>query len=139
MLLDHLCTCIILVVPIIPFVFLTSRPDESNEMAPGFQFVFLGIMFLYFFKDSFNGRSIAKRVTKLQVVDNKTGKAASVGKCFLRNLTIVIWPVEVLITFFSSHRRLGDIIAGTRVVNYGSFPTPAFEFEAATPNSPLPR
>lgn len=129
MLLDHFCTCFILAVPIVPFLFLTSRPDENAALAPGMQFLFLGVMLLYFFKDSFDGRSIAKRITKLQVVDNRTGKPASVGKCFLRNLSIIIWPVEVLITLFSSHRRLGDFIAGTRVVNFGSSVIPAFEFE----------
>ena len=130
MLLDHFCTCFILMAPIIPFLLLKSDPEDQGAMLdPGFQFVFLGLMFLYFFKDSFSARSIAKRVTKLQVVDNRTGKAASVRQCFLRNLTIVIWPVEVLITLFNSQRRLGDFIAGTRVVNYGTSQVPAFEFE----------
>lgn len=130
MLLDHFCTCFILMAPIIPLLLLRSDPEDQGAMLdPGFQFVFLGLMFLYFFKDSFGARSIAKRVTKLQVVDNRTGKAASVMQCFLRNLTIVIWPVEVLITFFNSQRRLGDFIAGTRVVNYGTSQVPAFEFE----------
>jgi uncharacterized RDD family membrane protein YckC len=129
MLLDHFCTCFILVVPVLPFVFLTSRPDENGAIAPGFQFLFLGLMLLYFFKDSFDGRSIAKRVTKLQVVDNRTGKTASVGQCFVRNLTILIWPLEVIITLFRSDRRLGDFIARTRVINYGTSQVPAFEFE----------
>lgn len=130
MLLDHFCTCLILMAPIIPIMLIVNDPDDQDAMlAPGFQFVFLGLMLLYFFKDSFGARSIAKRITKLQVVDNTTGKAASVMQCFLRNLTIVIWPVEVLITLFNSQRRLGDLIAGTRVVNYGSFQIPAFEFE----------
>lgn len=130
MLLDHFCTCIMLLAPIVPFLILGSKPDVQGSIMPAeFQFVFLGLMFLYFLKDSFDGRSIAKRVTKLQVVNNTTGKAASLMRCFIRNLTIVIWPLEVLITLFSSHRRLGDFIAGTRVVNYGTTEIPAFEFE----------
>lgn len=130
MLLDHFCTSFILMAPIIPFLFLGSDPgDQGAMLGPRFQFVFLGLMSLYFFKDSFGARSIAKRMTKLQVVDNRTGKAASVMQCFVRNLTIVIWPVEVLITIFNSQRRLGDFVAGTRVVNYGTSNIPAFEFE----------
>ncbi len=130
MLLDHFITCFILMVPVLAFVFIRGNPaDEGPAMGPEFQFVFLGLMFLYFFKDGFGARSIAKRMTKLQIVDNTTGRPASVMQCFFRNLTIVIWPVEVLITLFNSQRRLGDYIVGTRVVNYGATPIPAFEFE----------
>lgn len=130
MLLDHFITCFILMLPVFAILFLASNPNEDRPMmAPGFQFVFLGLMFLYFFKDSFGARSIAKRMTKLQIVDNSTGKAASVMQCFFRNLTIVIWPVEVIMTLFNSQRRIGDFIAGTKVVNYGTSQRPAFEFE----------
>lgn len=130
MLLDHFLTCFILIVPIILFLSLTDIPfGKGSPMPPGFQFVFLGLMVLYFLKDSFNGRSIAKRVTKLQVVDIRTGNSASVGKCFIRNLTVIIWPIEVIIILFSPHRRLGDFIAGTKVVNYGSSEIPTFDFE----------
>lgn len=129
MLLDHFCTCIILSLPVIPIALLSTRPEENTAFAPGMQFLFLGLVLLYFFKDSFGARSIAKRVTQLQVVDNKTGQPASVGKCFLRNLTIVFWPIEVLVTFFSPDRRIGDFIAGTRISNYPLAPLPRFDFE----------
>ncbi len=132
MFLDHLLTTFILLVPILPFVFLQQgRVEQGAPLSAGFQFAFLGLLFLYFLKDSFNGRSLAKRVTKLQVVDNRTGEVATPLRCFVRNLPVMIWPVEVLVTFFSPQRRLGDLLAGTRVVNYGVATTGKFEFEAA--------
>lgn len=130
MLLDHFCTCIILMAPIMPFIIQSNTLNqEATTRNLWIQLIYLGIMVLYFLKDSFGARSIAKRVTKLQVVDNRTGKPASVLQCFFRNLTTVIWPVEVIITFFNTQRRLGDYIAGTRVINYGANQIPAFEFE----------
>ena len=71
---------------------------------------------VYFCKDSINGRSPAKRIMKLQVVDNSTGRAASPIKCFIRNIFCVLWPVEVIVALFNPERRIGDFVAGTKVV-----------------------
>lgn len=131
MLLDHVLTTVILLAPILPFIFLQQSRMQGEPLNAGFQFAFLTLLLLYFLKVSFNGRSLAKRITRLQVVDNRTGEAATPIKCFVRNLPLMIWPVEVLVTFFSPQRRLGDLLAGTRVVNYGVIPTGRFEFEAA--------
>ncbi len=73
---------------------------------------------LYFCKDIFNGRSIAKRILGLQVVNNSTGKVASPIRCFVRNITCVLWPLEGLIAIVNTSRRLGDKIAGTRLVKF---------------------
>jgi len=71
---------------------------------------------LYFCKDSVNGQSIAKRILKLQVIDSRTGLVASPMKCLIRNLSIILWPVEVLASLINTSRRLGDRIAGTKLV-----------------------
>ncbi len=73
---------------------------------------------LVFFKDCINGQSTAKRLIKLQVVDNITGAIATPIQCFLRNLTVLIFPLEVLIIFAQPDRRIGDKIAGTKLVSY---------------------
>ena len=52
---------------------------------------------------------------ELLVVDIKTGKVASALKCFVRNLTIAIWPIEAIVVLISPSRRIGDYLAGTRV------------------------
>ena len=71
---------------------------------------------LYFNKDIINGRSPAKRILKFQVVDKDTNLTATPLKCLLRNLTIIIWPIEVLMTLFNPSQRLGDKLANTKVV-----------------------
>ena len=73
---------------------------------------------IYFCKDSIHGRSIAKRLLNLTVIDIKTGKSASPLKCFVRNIFCVIWPLEVFIVLFSTSKRIGDFVAGTKVINY---------------------
>ncbi|MCW3125608.1 MAG: Na/Pi-cotransporter II-related protein [Bacteroidetes bacterium] len=73
---------------------------------------------LYFWKDSFNGRSIAKRFLYYQVVHNQTGIAANPLRCVVRNLTFFLWPVEIIMVIVNPSRRLGDMLAGTRVAVY---------------------
>lgn len=92
---------------------LDHEPD-SFGLGGGALLFAIGFSF-YFNKDILDGRSPAKRTLKLQVVDNKTGLAATPIKCLIRNLTIALWPVEVIFVLINSHRRLGDKIAGTRI------------------------
>lgn len=118
MLLDHLIMCSALVLPILALNFF--RTDKTGEDGWGaiIQLALILLVILYFLKDSFDGRSLAKRITKLQVIDNTTGETASVTKCFIRNVFIIMWPVEVLVSLFSPQRRIGDFVAGTKVVLY---------------------
>ncbi|UII28385.1 RDD family protein [Fulvivirga maritima] len=111
---------------------LCSIPYMSNMMAnifknhsytpidfnhPFFYVVLFG-MSLYFSKDAISGRSLAKRILGLQVINYKTGKIASPLRCFVRNIFIIFWPIEVIITLANPKRRLGDLVAGTEVVVY---------------------
>lgn len=70
---------------------------------------------LFLNKDIFFGKSIGKSFVGLMVVSSKTGIPASPIRCMIRNLFILIWPIEVLMLFFSPERRIGDFVAGTRV------------------------
>jgi len=90
-------------------------------------FLYFGIIgfAIYYCKDSFNGRSIGKRITKLQVIDNKTGAIASPFQCLIRNLFIIIWPIEVIMTLINPARRIGDYVAGTKIVVFDSSVTPS--------------
>jgi len=123
MLLDHVIMSIIAVVFFIPRIlsilsgFETSHEPMQFNDGPSFYLSLIGFA-IYFCKDSFNGRSIAKRIFKLQVVNNSTGEAASPLRCLARNLLCVVWPIEVLVTFGDAGRRLGDRLAGTRVTVY---------------------
>ena len=121
MLLDHVFMCIIIFLPTIPFFFLPMF-QTSNELfveSDSFdqiQYVMLFGMALYICKDCFQGKSLAKRILKHQIVDSKTLTTASPIQCTIRNFTLLIWPIEVIVTFFNPEKRLGDRIAGTKVI-----------------------
>lgn len=85
-----------------------------------FNWIFLVVFTFFFFKDCIKGRSLAKRILKLQVVNNLTGLPASPLQSFLRNIPILIWPIELAVTMFSPSRRIGDRIANTSVVRFAS-------------------
>ena len=70
---------------------------------------------MYLNKDAVKGQSVAKRILKNQVIDIKTGEIASPIRCFIRNVTISIWIIEIPFVLINPQRRLGDLIAGTRV------------------------
>ena len=126
MILDHFFMTMIAMVFFIPGMisgFSDAFKVSHEQTNPNFMGGTLGYigMFgfaLYFCKDIINGRSIAKRILKLQVVDNSTGQPASPLKCFVRNLLCVLWPLEVIVAMTNTERRLGDRIAGTKLVMF---------------------
>lgn len=126
MILDHIFMCIIAMVFFLPVLInsMSGIFDISHEETSGFNFngPFLYISLigfaLYFCKDSINGRSLAKRITKLQLVDNATCSIASPLQCLIRNIFCIIWPVEVIVALSNPNRRLGDLVAGTKLVWY---------------------
>lgn len=76
-------------------------------------------------KDVFGGRSIAKRALKQQLLNYKTEAVADPFLTLLRNLFSLIWPLEFVWALVNPERRLGDLVAGTKLVNYqGSQPAP---------------
>jgi len=126
MLLDHFFMTMIAMVFFIPSMisgfsdaFKVSH-EQTNTDFMGGTLGYIGMFgfALYFCKDIFNGRSIAKRILKLQIVDNTTGKVASPLKCLIRNILCVLWPIEVIVAMTNTNRRLGDRIAGTQLVKF---------------------
>jgi uncharacterized RDD family membrane protein YckC len=128
MLLDHIFMTIMAMVFFIPGMVVTftnafkiDHTPESTDMFGGMIYLSIVGFALYLCKDCINGRSLAKRLLKLQVVDNVTGEAASPLKCFVRNIFIIIWPIEVIVGLTNTSRRLGDRAAGTKLVVFDSF------------------
>lgn len=70
---------------------------------------------LFLNKDIFFGKSIGKSFAGLRVVSSRTGNPASPIQCLVRNLFLLLWPLEALVLFFSPKKRIGDIVAGTKV------------------------
>lgn len=73
------------------------------------------IFSVYYNKDAIKGQSPAKRILGLIVLNNTTGQIASPIQCVVRNITLVLCPIEVIVATISPERRIGDYIAGTRV------------------------
>lgn len=132
MLLDHFLMCLVAAVYGLP-AFISSFaeavtlprgrvPTELWSGIPGYIALF-GFS-LYFCKDNFDGRSLAKRTLNLQVVTNSSRLPASPFRCFVRNITVVLWPIEGIIAMINTERRLGDWIAGTRLVRFRPSPVP---------------
>ena len=103
----------------VPFIILdrsgpTTEFDLSYALA---SIAFALITFTMINKDFFKGRSVAKRIYGYQIIDNKTEIVASEMKCMIRNITLIVWPLEALIALIYPNRRLGDFIAGTRLID----------------------
>ena len=95
-----------------------GQPGAQPKLFLGNYYMNIFAFSLYFNKDIYLGRSIAKRTLKLQIVDIRTNKPANPLKCFVRNLTIVLWPIEVIAALMNNERRIGDFIAGTKLAPY---------------------
>lgn len=123
MLLDHFLTTIVIMIFAVPGIMYDiaqtfGNPDAQPKLMLGNYYLNIFAFSLYFNKDICMGRSFAKRILKLQIIDIKTGLPANSLKCFLRNLTIIIWPVEVIVGLVNNERRIGDFIAGTKLTAY---------------------
>jgi hypothetical protein len=71
-------------------------------------------------KDFFNGQSLIKRMGGYKVVDARTMQPANKIKCLIRNFTFPLWPLEVIMIWINPQRRLGDYIAGTKLIDVQS-------------------
>lgn len=112
---DHLIMTLVIVIIGIPLLIVSFFLQRYFDFRINWIFGIL-LCIIYVNKDFFRAKSPAKRIIGFQVLNNSNGKPASRLSCFIRNLTLIIWPIEILITLFSKQRRLGDLIANTKVV-----------------------
>lgn len=93
----------------------------SIEMFSSLGFI-LGLLWmpLYcLFKDCLCGRrSIGKLICGLAIENAETGEKVSFGSLIVRNLAYVIIQIEGIIVLANKGRRIGDIMANTKVVRY---------------------
>ena len=72
-------------------------------------------LFVFLCKDSFKGLSFGKLLMGIRVVKT-SGGTIRFPTALLRNLSLLVWPIEALaIVINSKKRRLGDYLAGTKV------------------------
>ncbi len=104
---------------LIPTIIIESTQANSNDIFPIFlifPILFWLLMLLVILnKDCVNGMSAAKRKFGFQVIDFKSKEVASDAQTILRNITMFLWPLEIILVILNPKRRLGDFIAGTEV------------------------
>lgn len=101
------------------FFILSKTFDQSNsEIAMYIVFALPIIFILYCFKDSIYGISPGKYVVGIAVRKKADfEKTPSILLLFLRNISLLLWPVEILILILSKNKqRLGDMLTKTIVV-----------------------
>jgi uncharacterized RDD family membrane protein YckC len=108
---------------LVAIIFGSMGSDFMNQENPGkvmssMLVIMLAGFVLYFAKDSVRGSSPGKWLMGISVRDKEDhASVPSVGRLFLRNLTVVIWPVEFIVLVANGEkRRLGDQLANTVVV-----------------------
>src|SRR5690606_11498653 len=114
----------------VSIVFIALGPnfmDENNpsKMMTTMFVVMIPGFILYFAKDSLKGISTGKWIMGIMVRDeNNQNEIPSFGRLFLRNLFIIIWPVEFIVLATNHQKkRLGDKVAKTVVVKNPNKPT----------------
>lgn len=114
----------------VSIVFIALGPnfmDENNpsKMMTTMLFVMIPGFILYFAKDSLKGISVGKWIMGIMVRDeNDQNENPSFGRLFLRNLFIIIWPVEFIVLATNDQKkRLGDKVSKTVVVKNPNKPT----------------
>lgn len=109
------------IIIMIPSIILTTNnldPIASMKFTVGFSLIpYSAMIFVILNKDFFNGQSISKRIYGYRIIDIKTNQTANETKCMLRNITMILWPIEALMILINPTRRLGDIIAGTKLID----------------------
>ncbi|MDQ3190456.1 MAG: RDD family protein [Bacteroidota bacterium] len=114
----------------VSIAFIALEPNFMDENNPSkMMTIMLAVMIpgfvLYFAKDSLKGISVGKWIMGIMVRDvNNQNEIPSTGRLFLRNLFIIIWPVEFIVLAANDQKkRLGDKVAKTVVVKNPNKPT----------------
>lgn len=73
---------------------------------------------LFISKDIFQGHSVFKLSHGIQIVDSRTEEPVTELRTVIRNSTLILlFPIEFLVAVVSPQRRIGDLIAGTKLVS----------------------
>lgn len=109
-----------LIVSII-FIFLKDdflKESPTAEFMPAFIFIMIIGFLIYFMKDSYKGTSIGKFIVGITVREQENPtKIPLFHKLFIRNLFLIIWPIEFIILISSKQKqRLGDKVSKTVVL-----------------------
>lgn len=77
----------------------------------------LALIYSFLFCKDVNGeRSIGKQRAGLCILSEKSDSVPSVIRLILRNVFYILWPIEIILFFCNSGKRLGDLVMQTKVV-----------------------
>jgi len=110
-----------IMLPIIIYKIIIVSNINHEPLNNGFSGIFFSLILgitTYLNKDIFNGQSPGKRIFKLQVIDEQTNLPTSSFKCFLRNITLLIFPIEFIFILVNPNKRIGDFMVLTRLDHY---------------------
>lgn len=117
MVVDQMAIIFVAMISMVPALIwgsIAGYDEEALQTTIPFQLSVAFIWSIILNKDSYKSQSPGKIYTTLHVVA-LNGKEAPPIQCVIRNLFILFWPIELLVTLFNPSRRLGDIISGTKV------------------------
>jgi uncharacterized RDD family membrane protein YckC len=138
-LLDFLSCILIAGILVLIFAYPLEIIESNIEIDAKLKYIllFYGFVIVYplaflpfFVKDIVNGRSFIKRLNGIVVLDEKTKLAPKTYQHFLRNITMIIWPIEIIWITFTPEKRLGDHLAGTFIANYDQSLESNFNFNS---------
>lgn len=87
----------------------------------------LAIIYSFLFcKDVNDGKSLGKRKVGLCILSEKSESVPSTMRLILRNIFYILWPIELVLFFCNSGKRLGDLVMQTKVVSCNKEPDVTF-------------
>ncbi|MCP4159865.1 MAG: RDD family protein [Deltaproteobacteria bacterium] len=93
---------------------MTGEMESENIIFINFRITAISMIYMLI-RDILGEKSIGKRIVKLNIVDVGTNNKVSFLKRFIRNITWILGPVEIIV-FLISGFRIGDKIAKTKIV-----------------------
>lgn len=103
---------LIIMFTLIPYVIILKLTDRKFEST--FEFIVLIWFILLIFKDIvFKNASVGKKIMNIEI--KKQNKKPHLIIVILRNITIIVAAIEIILTIVGN-KRLGDIIFNTDVV-----------------------
>ena len=115
---DYLIACFIQAILVMFFLIMplleSGNNGDINPIIRVFIISYCSMSFLLI-REIIGKRSIGKIIMKLKIVNKIDGNDSNLSKRFLRNLTWLLGPLDIII-FLITKERLGDKIFGTNVL-----------------------
>jgi uncharacterized RDD family membrane protein YckC len=119
--------------PMIVLAIVTAPMADSSETLAGMLWLpaLLFCLVYLFFSDALpEGQSLGKRIMGIAVVDRRTGRPCTAWQAFVRNVLLAILGFfDWIFIFGERHQRLGDMVAGTIVVEAASVGVPQVQYQ----------